>query len=95
MLDCVAVLPGLISWESYYPLYWVKLVRYKQVFRYFKSINRILQYVSLYLPLVGKTNLQNIIKLVKLVFTLALVLHVFACIQLAIGSVKTGWLTVF
>lgn len=92
--DLISVFPAIVTWEKFWFLYYLKLARFVKTPRFFTSLNFVLNKIWNTFPkLIGKQNMNNLIRFIKLILTLLMVIHIFACVYILIGQTHDGWLT--
>jgi len=93
IFDFIATVPGLVTLELVKEIYFLKVLRFLQLGRFFRQVHFILNYVARLFAFISLTTVKNAIKMAKLLMTLFLMIHIFACVFIFIGdnSGNKGW----
>ena len=90
--DLLAVLPGLFTMELIFNAYYFKIFRYLQVGRFFEELDNMFNRVSKMFVTFTVTKVKTIMKLLKLLLTLTLLIHIGACVYMLLGLDEVnGW----
>lgn len=93
-LDLLGTLPGILTAELVWQVYYFKLLRYSQLDRFFRQIRFILEKIGRRFSTVNKNMVDNILVAIECLFAMLFLVHLLGCIWLRIGrSVNNGWVT--
>jgi hypothetical protein len=91
MLDFVAIVPGLVTLELVKPLYYLKLLRFVNLNKFFDQIKYILLKLDKVLTFLNKTTVEKLLVVCKTLFAILYLIHILACLWILIGSEENGW----
>lgn len=92
LVDVIAVIPGLITIELYWQIYFLKLLRYIQIRRVFEQLHFVVSKIRSISAMVTTKVEEDILKFFKCLFFLFLIIHICACIWIYIGiQTSNGW----
>jgi hypothetical protein len=90
IIDAISTAPGLFTLESMHDVYFLKMFRYFHIKRFFEFINTILVKLrKSVMTSLSKNLIDGITLLVRSVLNFVLLVHIFACIWIGLGT-ETG-----
>jgi hypothetical protein len=91
IFDFIGIVPGLVTLEMVKPLYYLKLLRYIEINKFFEQIKYVLLKLSKVLTFLNKKSLENILLITKTLFALLFLIHILSCFWVLIGNTENGW----
>jgi hypothetical protein len=92
VFDCLACLPGIITFEQVGYVYPFKLFRYIQIQRTFAQMEEIVASMKRrYMQ--DSIVIGNIYSIIRTIFILLMIFHLFACCWIYIGKSDGGWIS--
>ena len=78
VFDFLSIVPGLVTYESYPPIYYFKLFRYFQLGRLFNQLKISLNRLGIALSAANRKGVEKIVSIVKAMFLLLFTVHMLA-----------------
>jgi hypothetical protein len=91
VFDFIGIVPGLLTLEMIKPLYFLKLLRYIEVGKFFDQIKYVLLKLRKVLTFLNKKTQDNILLITKILFALLFLIHILGCFWILIGNRENGW----
>ena len=80
IIDLLGIVPGLITGELFPNIYFLKILRYFHIGRFFDKIDNLLKIVAEKFQMWTKTSARTILSIVKLIIIIGLNIHIFVWI---------------